>query len=76
MRAQREHEDQERFAQQCRRALARPVTARIRYGFFRNPNPMRDAAPDGRSFASMAEYRRWMAEHSPRYFGYQPADSA
>jgi hypothetical protein len=61
--------DLEAFRQQCLRQLARPVSARIRYGFFRNPNPVRDSNRN-RSFSSMAEYRRFCEESYPEYFGY------
>lgn len=61
--------DLEAFRQQCLRQLARPFSARIRYGFFRNPNPVRDSNRN-RSFSSMAEYRRFCEESYPEYFGY------
>jgi hypothetical protein len=61
--------DLEEFRRQCIRQLARPLSARIRYGFFRNPNPVRDSNRN-RSFASMSEYRRFCEESYPGYFGY------
>jgi hypothetical protein len=59
----------EDFRQQCRRQLARPVSARIRFGFFRNANPVRDSNAN-RSFDTMEEYRRFCEQHYPPYFGY------
>jgi len=59
----------EDFRRQCARQLARPVSARIRYGFFRNPNPVRDLNQN-QSFGSMNEYRRFCEERYPEYFGY------
>lgn len=61
--------DLEDFRLQCVRQLARPVSARIRYGFFRNPNPVRDSSRN-RSFGSMAEYRQFCEDCYPEYFGY------
>ena len=61
-----EYED---FRRQCERQLARPLADRIRFGFFRNPNPVRDA-PRNRAFASMREYRRFCERSYPAYFGY------
>ncbi|MGH8634863.1 MAG: hypothetical protein ACRET7_12115 [Burkholderiales bacterium] len=61
--------DFEDFRLQCARQLARPVSARIRYGFFRNPNPVRDSNKN-LSFGSMSEYRRFCEESYPEYFGY------
>jgi hypothetical protein len=61
--------DLEDFRRQCERWLARPVSERIRFGFFRHPNPVRDS---GRNFAfdTMLEYRRFCEERYPGYFGY------
>jgi hypothetical protein len=61
--------DLEDFRRQCVRQLARPVAARIHYGFFRNPNPVRDSNRN-LSFGSMSEYRRFCEESYPEYFGY------
>jgi len=61
--------DIEDFRLQCVRQLARPVSARIRYGFFRNPNPVRDSSKN-LAFSSMSEYRRFCEESYPEYFGY------
>ena len=60
------------FRRQCERQLRRPVADRIRFGFFRNPDPVRDAGVN-RSFASMREYRKFCEESYPAYFGYAPA---
>lgn len=57
------------FRRQCERQLARPLSARLRFGFFRNPNPVRDSGGN-RSFGSMSEYRRFCERHYPAYFGY------
>jgi len=67
--------DLEDFRRQCVRQLARPVSARIRYGFFRNPNPVRDSNRN-LSFGSMSEYRRFCEENYPEYFGYARAGRA
>ncbi len=68
--------DVEQFRQQCRRQLARPVADRIRFGFFRNPNPVRDANRN-RSFGSLREYRQFCERNYPAYFGYgRPAPTA
>ena len=67
--------DLEDFRRQCERQLARPVSDRIRYGFFRNPNPVRDSNQN-RSFGSMSEYRRFCEESYPEYFGYTRPASA
>lgn len=59
----------EQFRQQCVRQLARPVCDRIRFGFFRNANPVRDSNAN-RSFGSMREYRQFCERSYPGYFGY------
>ncbi len=61
--------DFEDFRRQCERQLARPVSNRIRFGFFRNANPVRDPGVN-RSFASMRDYRRFCEQSYPGYFGY------
>ncbi len=61
--------DLEDFRRQCVRQLARPVSARIRYGFLRNSDPVRDSNRN-RSFNSMAEYRQFCEDSYPEYFGY------
>lgn len=57
------------FRRQCERQLARPLADRIRFGFFRNANPVRDTNAN-RSFDSMGEYRRFCERSYPAYFGY------
>jgi hypothetical protein len=59
----------EDFRRQCERQLQRPLEERIRFGFFRNANPVRDSNVN-RSFSSMSEYRCFCEEHYPAYFGY------
>jgi len=59
----------EAFRRQCERQLGRPLEQRIRFGFFRNPNPVRDARVN-RSFGSLEEYRRFCEASYPAYFGY------
>ena len=61
--------DLEDFRMQCRRQLARPVAERIRFGFFRNSNPVRDANRNY-SFSSMQEYRQFCEKRYPSFFGY------
>jgi len=61
--------DLEEFRRQCVRQLARPVSARIRYGFFRNPDPVRDSNRN-LAFASMRGYRKFCEDSYPEYFGY------
>jgi hypothetical protein len=61
--------DLEDFRRQCERQLARTLSDRIRFGFFRNPDPVRDAGRNF-AFASMSEYRRFCEERYPAYFGY------
>lgn len=57
------------FRRQCERQLARPLADRIRFGFFRNPNSVRDPGVN-RSFASMHDYRQFCEQSYPGYFGY------
>ena len=59
----------EEFRMQCLRQLGRPVADRVRFGFFRNPNPVRDSNRN-RAFGSMQEYRRFCERSYPAYFGY------
>ena len=59
----------EEFRHQCERQLRRPVADRIRFGFFRNPDPVKDAGVT-RSFSTMREYRRFCARNYPAHFGY------
>ena len=65
----------EAFRRQCRRQLARPVSERVRFGFFRNPNPVRDSNRN-LSFGSMQEYRRYCEQAYPAYFGYARPERA
>lgn len=65
----------EDFRMQCRRQLARPLSERIRFGFFRNPNPVRDTNRN-RAFGSMQEYRRYCERTYPAYFGYARPERA
>ena len=66
----------EDFRRQCERQLARSLDERIRFGFFRNPDPVRDRNLN-RSFASLGEYRRFCEESYPAWFGYaRPAPEA
>lgn len=55
------------FRRQCERQLRRSVPDRIRFGFFRNPDPVREAGLN-RSFSSMREYRRFCAQSYPLPF--------
>lgn len=63
------------FRRQCERQLARPLAQRIRFGFFRNPNPVRDSGAN-RSFASLRAYRRFCEQSYPDYFGYARPEPA
>lgn len=65
----------EDFAAQCERQLKRTLDDRIRFGFFRNPEPVRDQGTN-RSFSSMEEYRRFCDEHYPEHFGYRRASAS
>lgn len=60
------------FRRQCERQLRRPLAARIRFGFFRNPDPVRDAGVN-RSFSTMRDYRKFCAQSYPPHFGYARA---
>ena len=64
-----EGKETEDFRLQCRRQLARPVSDRIRFGFLRNANPVRDSGGN-RSFGSMEEYRRFCEGNYPAHYGY------
>jgi hypothetical protein len=59
------------FREQCRRQLARPLEARMKYGFCRVPRPVL-AEPAARVFASTQAYREWCVANLPAYLGYQP----
>jgi hypothetical protein len=60
------------WREQCRRQLARPTLARIKYGFAWVYKPVLDDGPS-RAFDTMEEYRRWCRAKLPRYLGYWPA---
>ncbi len=68
----RENPEAQAFREQCRRQMARPLEARMKYGFCRVFRPVLDE-PGVRSFASTAEYRQWCVAHLPAYLGFQPA---
>ena len=67
--------DLQDFRLQCERQLSRPLESRMRFGFFRNANPIRDEGRN-RSFSSMEEYRRFCETHYPAYHGYSRPRSA
>jgi len=50
--------------------MERPLTLRIKYGFYRIHKAVVDDAP-WRSFDSMAEYRAWCEACLPDYLGYK-----
>ncbi len=60
------------FREQCRRQMARPLEARMQYGFCRVHRPVLDT-PGVRIFSSTKDYRHWCATHLPAYLGFQPA---
>jgi hypothetical protein len=62
------------FREQCRRQMARPLEARMRYGFCRVNRPVLDE-PGVRIFSSTRAYREWCAANLPSYLGFQPAPS-
>ena len=57
------------FRRQCERSMRRGVDDRIRFGWFRNPDPVKDLGVN-RSFATMQAYRRFCEKNYPEYFGY------
>ena len=66
----------EEFRRQCERSILRGVDNRIRFGWFRNPNPVKDLGVN-RSFETMEAYRRFCEENYPEYYGYaRPAAPA
>ena len=69
---ERDAAEAEAFREQCRRQMARPLEARMKYGFCRVHRPVLDT-PGVRIFSSMKEYREWCAENLPAYLGFQPA---
>ena len=68
----REQEEARSFREQCRRQMARPLEARMKYGFCRVHRPVLDT-PGVRIFSSTKEYREWCAANLPAYLGFQPA---
>jgi hypothetical protein len=50
-------------------AERRPLAQRIDYSFIRTPKPVIDDEPY-RTFATMADYRRWCRENLPSWLGY------
>jgi hypothetical protein len=68
----RDAAEDEAFREQCRRQMARPLGARMKYGFCRVPRPVLDT-PGVRIFDSTKEYREWCAANLPAYLGFQPA---
>lgn len=50
-------------------ARQRPLPLRFRYAFIKTYKPVLDDAPY-RSFARMADYRRWCEENLPDWLGY------
>lgn len=69
---QTDQEADELFREQCRRQMARPIEARIKYGFNKVYKPVLDDAP-WRSFNSLAEYREWCEKNLPEYLGFKRA---
>ncbi|MBI3376758.1 MAG: hypothetical protein HY017_34020 [Betaproteobacteria bacterium] len=59
----------EEFRRQCERSILRGVDNRIRFGWFRNPNPVKDLGVN-RAFETMEAYRRFCEENYPEYYGY------
>lgn len=60
------------FREQCRRQMARPLEARMKYGWCRVNRPVLDT-PGTRVFSSTQAYREWCAANLPAYLGFQPA---
>lgn len=50
-------------------AARRSLEERMRYAFVRTHKPVLDDAAY-RSFDTMADYRRWCADHLPAWLGY------
>ena len=59
----------EEFRRQCERSILRSVDDRIRFGWFRNPDPVKDLGVN-RSFATLQAYRQFCEDNYPEYFGY------
>ncbi len=68
--AEREQRDDALWREQCRRQMARPLAARIKYGFHRTYKPVMDDARF-RAFDTTADYRRWCDENLPEWLGYR-----
>ena len=68
----REAAEDQAFREQCRRQMARPLEARMKYGFCRIHRPVLDT-PGVRVFSSTKAYREWCAANLPAYLGFQPA---
>jgi len=68
----REQAEIQAFREQCRRQMARPLEARMKYGFCLVHRPVLDT-PGVRTFSSTKEYREWCAANLPAYLGFQPA---
>lgn len=62
----------EQFRDQCRRQVDRPLTLRLKYGFYRTYKPVLDDSP-WRAFDTMAEYRAWCEGNLPAYLGFKRA---
>jgi hypothetical protein len=50
-------------------AARRPLAVRLRYAFIKTYKPVLDDEPY-RSFATMAEYRKWCERELPSWLGY------
>jgi hypothetical protein len=62
----------EKFREQCRRQMERPLSDRMKYGFYWMYKPVLDDAP-WRAFNSTAEYREWCERNLPEFLGYKRA---
>jgi hypothetical protein len=70
--SQREALEDMAFREQCRREMARPLEARMMYGFCRVHRPVLDT-PGVRVFSTTKEYRAWCEANLPAYLGFQPS---
>lgn len=68
----REEAEAQAFREQCRRQMARPLEARMKFGWCRVYRPILDV-PGVRVFSSTREYREWCSANLPAYLGFQPA---
>lgn len=68
----REEIEAQAFREQCRRQMARPLEARMKYGWCRVNRPVLDT-PGTRIFSSTAAYREWCSANLPAYLGFQSA---